>query len=319
MGFPSIRVERPRELSQCRTSVWQLHEWYQNDNKNCYERSGKRSKSGKQEKKECKVEQRCQLRTCQWNINSMHQAAKHVFETLINVESDVIILNEFGSPFQEGISDLKRHLENAAYSVYVAPGTFPAAIASRLPVSDVKGFRLDEYRNAVGVSVTCTDGKIARVYGTHLKDSDSDDGRFRLSEVKALLQQIQADSMSLSPWKYTIIVGDLNQQRQRDYTAEEWQAICNNKAERASPRDDGVGNSLEEAGFFSTWDTAPRNGGEAFVNWTPTDPPPSTHWTGTIVDYSYGKGEGLGVRSLFVSPCTFSGHRLIVTDWKWPI
>ena len=53
------------------------------------------------------------------------------------------------------------------------------------------------------------------------------------------------------------------------------------------------------------------------INWKKNDPPPSTHWTGTIVDYSYGKGKDLAVSALYVSPCGLSDHRLLVTDWKW--
>ena len=41
--------------------------------------------------------------------------------------------------------------------------------------------------------------------------------------------------------------------------------------------------------------------------------PPATHWTGTIVDYAYGRN--LTAEGVYISPAYWSDHRMIVTDW----
>jgi endonuclease/exonuclease/phosphatase family metal-dependent hydrolase len=163
-------------------------------------------------------------------------------------------------------------------------------------------------------------GLLVRIYGTHLEDYDDQGGIHRLRGIETLLQNIEDSSSTLEPM---LIVGDLNQQRERDYAKDEWAAICQNKKKRKAPTDDGVASKLEEAGFVCNLDFIRRHSNgtynkTSFINWKSTDPPPATHWSGTIVDYSYGRGKGLAVSSLYVSPCGLSDHRLVVTDWDWP-
>ena len=49
------------------------------------------------------------------------------------------------------------------------------------------------------------------------------------------------------------------------------------------------------------------------VNWD-TAYPPATHWSGTIVDYSYGLNNHHYVS---IGPDNWSDHRLTVVDWTW--
>ena len=114
-----------------------------------------------------------------------------------------------------------------------------------------------------------------------------------------------------------LVVGDLNQQREKDYTVPEWQVISANKKRRKSPLNDGVATLLGSYGFRCHFDEI--NPSETELNWNPSDPPPSTHWTGTIVDYVYYKtrkntGTDTKVRGIHVSPRDLSDHRLVVTD-----
>lgn len=50
-------------------------------------------------------------------------------------------------------------------------------------------------------------------------------------------------------------------------------------------------------------------------NLPPNTPPPSTHWTGTLIDYTYFTGPGLELKGVYVSPSNLSDHRLVVSDW----
>jgi endonuclease/exonuclease/phosphatase (EEP) superfamily protein YafD len=110
-----------------------------------------------------------------------------------------------------------------------------------------------------------------------------------------------------------LIAGDFNQQRQQDYTMEEWQRICANKARRDSPETDNVAETLAQAGYTCNLDASLIT--TAARNCPLTDPPPSTHWTGTIVDHTYFRNlELLGV---YVSPSDWSDHRLTVCDWQF--
>ncbi len=86
-----------------------------------------------------------------------------------------------------------------------------------------------------------------------------------------------------------MIIGDFNQQRERDYTAEEWRQIRASKHRRRSPLDDGVPTILFWAGFRRAFDSIPRIG----RSWLCDDPLPSTHWSRTVVDYTYFRGLGL--------------------------
>jgi hypothetical protein len=104
-----------------------------------------------------------------------------------------------------------------------------------------------------------------------------------------------------------IVVGDFNQQRDRDYTVSEWQAIRASKKRRNEARCDGVASLMDNAGFLCIFDQA------SSCNWRGL--PPSTHWTGTVVDYSYFRN--LYQKGVYVSPCGLSDHRLIACDWSW--
>ena len=132
------------------------------------------------------------------------------------------------------------------------------------------------------------------------------------------------------------LLGDLNQQRSKDYSSEEWARIKGGMKYRNATEDDGVANILMNRGFLCCWDTTlppkecdmddeamsnaakeekrRRKGSTVNVNWD-TAFPPATHWSGTIVDYSYG----VNISPLYVSigPDNWSDHRLTVVDWTW--
>jgi hypothetical protein len=214
------------------------------------------------------------------------------------------------------------------------------AVATRLPLVKSKTLELDATRGAVAVQVRLDDhdhagdgekkSKVAWIYGTHLEDQESNGGSDRKKEMEELLEQMKIhDNSDLNQRQtnahdtadgignITLVLGDFNQQRQVDYTESEWNAICANKKFRGgSPEDDGVAGLLRNAGFSSIWDKQFAH--EATCNWRNQDhPPPSTHWTGTIVDYAYGRGQGLKPTQILVSSSSLSDHRMIVVDWTW--
>ena len=108
----------------------------------------------------------------------------------------------------------------------------------------------------------------------------------------------------------SLLVGDLNQQREHDYTSDEWEQIRSGMEHRRSCEDDGVAKLLMDQGFVCAWDSAPP----PKTNWE-TSRPPATHWSGTIVDYSYGCN--ISPITMSISPAGWSDHRMTVCDWNW--
>jgi endonuclease/exonuclease/phosphatase family metal-dependent hydrolase len=322
--------------------VHHLHACYARDNKSC-SRIVAEKEGGKQQGRTEKRQR--SFRTCQWNINSLnyflahdnffesdHDAANKIADTLLETDSDVMVLNEFGEDWEDPgrpIRHLQNLLENNGYRVYISRCLWPTAIATRLPLAatntadntsrpNEQYLNLDEERGAVRLDLIAEDGRILRAYGTHLAEMDVLNGKYRKREMKALLQHIAAatqDDEQRTP-AATMIIGDFNQQRQQDYASDEWTAICANKERRGSPENDGNAEQLQNAGFICTLDAADAS---TTRNWDASKhPPPATHWSGTIVDYTYFRSPlSLQVSGIFVSPCGFSDHRLIVTDWRW--
>ena len=127
-----------------------------------------------------------------------------------------------------------------------------------------------------------------------------------MAETKTLIERIGFQT------NHVMIIGDFNQQRKQDYTRDEWQMICENKQRRKSPLDDGVAYLLSAFGYRCICDRPFAKQ----TNWSPLDPPPATHWSGTIVDHTYYKDDRLLLNGVYVSPSNLSDHRLVVCDWE---
>lgn len=110
-----------------------------------------------------------------------------------------------------------------------------------------------------------------------------------------------------------MVIGDFNQQRSQDYTTREWEKIRQSKKRRDSPVDDGVATKLHEAGFQCIFDSAILDK-HVQRNWPVEMPPPSSHWSGTLIDYTYFLGPGITLTGVYVSGCGLSDHRMIVCD-----
>ena len=281
------------------------------------------------------------LRTCQWNIHFLSAPwlksgsgiqqsgvdhAINLADVLIDTNSDVIILNEFGVNGRRGncdrLTEFCAKLEGLGYVIYEANCPFPTAIASRLPVRDWGRTCLDGFRSGVYVDTILPDGKRVRIFGTHLEASDRANGCERLFESHKLIEiadKCVKEHMigDTGEEERTLIIGDLNQQRQKDYTENEWFLICSNKKDRDSPRDDGVSSVLQEAGFSCNFDGSPKDGFKSVkCNWNERDdPPPATHWTSTVIDYSYFRGS-IDIKGIYISPSKLSDHRMVVCDWE---
>lgn len=303
-------------------SVKALLTFYQQDNER-----------GQQEGVVVPKRQSKQLRTCQWNVHyfypykydcytSPNQLAMAIAQELIETEADIIVLNEFGESGLAGqpANYVAQCLEDEGYTIHCAECTFPTAIATKLPVKQELAFALDQERAAVALQVkglTTTTRKYQCqsaplwIYATHLEASDDDSGRYRRAEMKRLLQEMETKTKNKLD-ENVLVIGDFNQQREQDYSSKEWEMICANKHFRGSPQDDGVALQLQEAGFSCIWDTTDKN-----CNWDQSKhPPPSTHWSGTVIDYTYYRGPSLVPSGVFVSPSDLSDHRLVVCDWK---
>mmetsp|Transcript_36753 Transcript_36753/g.48677 ORF Transcript_36753/g.48677 Transcript_36753/m.48677 type:complete len:324 (+) Transcript_36753:104-1075(+) len=276
---------------------------------------------------------RSSVRTCQWNIHylqpnlmsgrrSATRQAHYISAEVLNTDADIIILNEVGimghrdNCFELDI--LCNRLEEKGYTIQIAGGSYPTAVASRLPIKRKSWFQLDYLRSSVYMEVEVgsinktsadddgQDEKTVKIFGTHL---DHISGTSRLQECKKLLAEFQ--SLGCDNNDRIMIIGDLNQQRSCDYLEKEWEAICENMDHRNAPHDDGVSTELQNAGFKCCYDQI----NEISCNWNPGDPPPATHWSSTVVDYAYSRGN-INCESVYISPSNLSDHRMIVVDWK---
>lgn len=179
------------------------------------------------------------------------------------------------------------------------------------------------------------------IVGTHL---DAFCGFQRRQETVRLLQGLESllrdgDNTDMDDDGNNIpiiLVGDLNQQRSVDYSTEEWKRIQKSMDGRGVCHDDGVADQLNQFGFHCVFDQvragrvqqqqlqekqhgpslppAPPHG-VVHCNWETLEPP-STHWSGTAIDYSYSKN--VVPHGIYVSPAGFSDHRMVVCDWNLP-
>mmetsp|Transcript_20494 Transcript_20494/g.43973 ORF Transcript_20494/g.43973 Transcript_20494/m.43973 type:complete len:320 (+) Transcript_20494:17-976(+) len=263
------------------------------------------------------------LRTLQWNINSgWHNSRVHsgaavqrgIIDAIRRADADVVVLNEYCSGRFTRLESCEEDLKALGYSSVTCAGVdYPTVIATRLRVTERKEVRLSFDRSALLVRVESNDGTLVWVIGTHL---NHENGKRRHEEMQNLLREL--DLMSLlggaGAGERTLLVGDLNQQHECDYARDEWVRIRSGMEDRDSCQDDGVAKLLGDNGFVCAWDqdaTPP-----AFrTNWD-TSRPPATHWSGTIVDYSYGS-PGISPVTVSISPSGWSDHRMTVCDWTW--
>lgn len=251
------------------------------------------------------------LRTLQWNIHAFVTAdydqspevAYGVISAILKADADVIVLNEY---HWDGKDDrhhtLERRLKEKGYKCWVGRILCPTFLATRLHVrGTMEELRLSVERSALMVHADDPQtGQPIWVVGTHL---DHIDGNQRRKEMEVLLQNLQTKEDG-----FMLLMGDFNQQRQHDYSLEEWDNIAAGMASRGACPNDGVAELVQNFGFACSLDFD-----LAQTNWD-TPHPPSTHWTGTIVDYSYGKH--MGALGVYVSPNGLSDHRCTVCDWQ---
>lgn len=310
-GTP-LRVRRPSALSPqfSELSVAALHRLYGNDVMSGGLVSG--PPPGRHDS--------TSLRLVQWNLNSLMYglsmslgpavASQRVATLLLDLDPDVIVLQEFGSTrwsrrkssiqSYPGLALLEEALKTAGFELSVSPNAFPTLAASRLPASSPStGRMLSRDRGVIRVVVRSRDGDVS-INGTHL---DAYDATSRIAEAATLLGDADAE-----PALPAMFCADMNQLRERDYTPEEWGWISEGRAKLDSPPSDGVSEMWEKAGFRCCFDES-----NAARNWPKDNPPPPSHWTGTNIDHTYGRGiECIGV---FVIPSLLSDHLPVLSDW----
>ena len=272
------------------------------------------------------------FRTLQWNLNAWAGDSgtlnplthyKQIIATILQADADFIILNEYHlSGYDRTHVELETALERLGYDTKMCGTVFcPTFVATRWSTSYKTEWVLSGDRSALVLNVVNDQGESVTVIGTHLNHLFGDQ---RYKEMSNLIQQLcctqrnrnlqeendTCNSEDVMAGTRIILAGDLNQQRQRDYSEEEWNgAIVHNMERRKTCFDDGVDKLLQSKGFVCAWDTKPST-----TNWT-TEHPPSTHWSGTIVDYSYGRN--VEANSIYISPTKWSDHRMTVVDWTW--
>mmetsp|Transcript_3018 Transcript_3018/g.6631 ORF Transcript_3018/g.6631 Transcript_3018/m.6631 type:complete len:325 (-) Transcript_3018:309-1283(-) len=316
---------RPTELA-CSGNVYtssssrrELEGYYKVDNKRAEEEGVEtlpRSESSK-------------LRTLQWNINhirhnrraySIDDIRKGIIETIRDADADVVVLNEYSSSFESRNRTFEKDLKNLGYHVTCARVDYPTAVATRLMMQQQTEIQLSYDRSALIMQVQTEIGENVWVIGTHLNFIW---GTQRHEEMEILISSLKELGI-LEAKERIVLAGDLNQQRQNDYAPSEWEKIRLGMEFRDSCEDDGVAKILTNNGFACAWDSIlpsmstnslPQNGNRGInTNWE-TSHPPSTHWSGTIVDYSYGYN--VSPVSVSISPAGWSDHRMTVCDWSW--
>lgn len=275
-------------------------------------------------------------RVCQWNVHYFHTMDSsgnfrttydEIYQELMKHDPDIIVLNEAAADDPAECLHFMRRLVNAGYQHWrVANIHFPTAMLVRHSGEIwINEIALDAKRTAVVMGVQLpqetditardssgtTKPRTLWIYGTHLHHLEDCPGR-RSLEMQTLLNHAK----DRPPTDALLIVGDFNQQRPQDYASEEWERILANKAHRGeSTASDGVAELLEAQGLACVWDNDDSNntGASHGRNWSATDPPPATHWSGTVIDYAYSRHvRNVGV---YVSPAGWSDHRLVITDW----
>jgi len=149
------------------------------------------------------------------------------------------------------------------------------------------------------------------IFGTHLSHHiDCSEPELRLNQMKAVLRYAHGILGDPEDDAYcpVLIAGDFNQQRQQDYSDDVWESITASMQNRGQPEDDGVSQLLQASGFTCCFDYP-----SARTNWPTSQNPPPTHWTSTIVDYTYGRG--VEAQAVYVGHSSLSDHQPVVTDW----
>jgi endonuclease/exonuclease/phosphatase family metal-dependent hydrolase len=291
-------------------------------------------------------QQPCFLRTAQWNLQAWRSPRGDctdidgIHRTLFATDADVLILNEYHWGDRDSRylyngkvhSYFERQLTSHGYHhFYCGINITPTLIATKHPVLDYVEIRLSHERSALCLKLSLHSMAVW-VIGAHLDHLDGDQ---RYNEMQMLLKKIDKhdnsglltqDDPKTTP---IIIMGDFNQQRQQDYTPQEWELIEKSMDRRKACHNDGVAALLEKHNFCCVFDQLPNleshhdhhhhNNNIQFrrcCNWEIPSLPPSTHWSGTTIDYSYSRN--IPIHGVYISPAGYSDHRMTVCDWTLP-
>mmetsp|Transcript_36478 Transcript_36478/g.88401 ORF Transcript_36478/g.88401 Transcript_36478/m.88401 type:complete len:316 (+) Transcript_36478:62-1009(+) len=263
------------------------------------------------------------LRTLQWNLhyfgNDSPPLAKGIIDTIREANADVIVLNEYAFfNTTQGKCQLKceKELAKLGYVWRCGKVIFPTFVAIRNHyIFESEEVLLCGNRSAVvqliGRSSASPPSERVWVVGTHLDDLD---GSLRQEQMRMLQEFLNTKTKNTDK---VILMGDLNEQRPQDYNLDEWKFILESKEKRGiDPALDQLSSILQTQGYLCAWNFPQLLVSAANRNWE-TSHPPATHWTGSIIDYSYGKLiEAIRVS---ISPVGWSDHRMTVCDWTyWP-
>mmetsp|Transcript_4384 Transcript_4384/g.9231 ORF Transcript_4384/g.9231 Transcript_4384/m.9231 type:complete len:425 (+) Transcript_4384:43-1317(+) len=310
------------------------------------------------------------------DVDKIEREQCNMIQAMLQANADVIVLNEYtwggAEPPWRIYQQLEQQLQNHGYNHWlVGSVSCPTFLATRCQLTTQLGEeRLSIERSALVASIQvpsreeneddstnedrASSKTVIHIIGTHL---DFCNGKQRFQEMQQLMnqfvrplrkqheqqqQQKKRDTEAAATTPNILILGDLNQQRQKDYDKEEWRRIAQSMDHRRAPRDDGVASLLHREGFGCAWDYPPpdrqqqqqqqpppsmkrtnfwyghNHDNESLLPPSCPPLPPSTHWSGTIVDYSYSS-TNLSAVGCYVSPYVgLSDHRMTVCDWKIP-
>eukprot|EP00040_Diaphanoeca_grandis_P016646 m.86188 g.86188 ORF g.86188 m.86188 type:complete len:329 (+) comp25940_c1_seq1:245-1231(+) len=279
------------------------------------------------------------VRILQYNINTLRGPAnmapsvEEVAAIILKHDPDVIALQECSSVCATSSSDtpigklslsqlsmdprtdaLLRMLHEKGITTWIDSGVaFPTVIGTRLKHQMLDQTTISPYdsydqRGAAAIRVETASGKLLLFYGAHLNHLDRPVGR-RKAESQQILEHIHNQQHVGA----VVVAADFNEQRPQHYADEERDLINASKKRRNSTTlEDLVGKTFENEGFVCSFDAT-----GAKHNWQQPEGvsrPPMTHWTGTAIDYSYGKG--ITCDGVYVDHSSHaSDHTPVITDW----
>ena len=133
----------------------------------------------------------------------------------------------------------------------------------------------------------------------------------RAKQAATLLRHADHVAGGIPP-AFEIILADFNSPVREHYDDDEWRVVAAGLTSPhvRQPLDDGVQALLRANGFRCAYEACPpgRN------NFGGRPAPPLTHWTGTVVDFAYVRGDGWAIDGVYVRYTSLSDHLPIIVD-----
>ena len=145
-----------------------------------------------------------------------------------------------------------------------------------------------------------------------------EEGGVRMRQAATLLRHVDEHARAAAVGEgslpmCTVVLADFNSPVRTHYDDEEWRVVSEglNSPHVRQPLDDGVSTLMLSKGFRCAYGLSQRSGRNNFFG---RPAPPFTHWTGTVVDFAYVRGDGWAVDGAYVHRTPLSDHLPVIVD-----